>query len=55
MISGATPATESQMAWLKHIIPLPLLELSHFIGSIAGVALVLLVHGLQRRDVDRVR
>jgi phosphatidylglycerol lysyltransferase len=49
MISGATPAIESRVAWLKHIIPLPLLELSHFIGSIAGVALVLLAHGLQRR------
>ncbi len=49
MISGATPAIESRLAWLKHIIPLPLLELSHFIGSIAGAALVLLAHGLQRR------
>jgi phosphatidylglycerol lysyltransferase len=37
------------VAWSKHIIPLPLLELSHFIGSIAVVALVLLAHGLQRR------
>jgi phosphatidylglycerol lysyltransferase len=49
MISGATPAIESRLAWLKLLIPLPLLELSHFIGSIAGVALVLLAHGLQRR------
>jgi hypothetical protein len=49
MISRATPAIKSQVAWLEHIIPLPLLELSHFIGSIAGVALVLLAHGLQRR------
>jgi len=49
MISGATPAIESRVAWLKHIIPLPLLELSHFIGSLAGVALLLLAHGLQRR------
>ena len=49
MISGATPALENRVAWLKHIIPLPLLELSHFIGSLAGVALLMLAHGLQRR------
>jgi phosphatidylglycerol lysyltransferase len=34
---------------LKKLVPLPLLELSHFIGSIAGMGLLLLGRGLQRR------
>jgi phosphatidylglycerol lysyltransferase len=49
MFSGATPAIESRVEFLTYIIPLPFLELSHFIGSIAGMGLILLGRGLQRR------
>jgi phosphatidylglycerol lysyltransferase len=47
--SGATPAVHSRLAWLKEILPLPILEISHFLGSLAGVGLVLLARGLQQR------
>lgn len=49
LFSGATPALEARLGWLSRLLPLPLLELSHFLGSIAGVALLVLARGLQRR------
>jgi phosphatidylglycerol lysyltransferase len=49
LFSGATPAADARLHVLRHIVPLSLLELSHLIGSAAGVALLLLARGLQRR------
>jgi phosphatidylglycerol lysyltransferase len=49
LFSGATPAVQSRLAWLKEILPLPILEISHFLGSLAGIGLVLLARGLQQR------
>jgi len=49
LFSGATPATSQRLMWLKHILPLPFIEVSHFIGSLAGMGLLLLARGLQRR------
>jgi phosphatidylglycerol lysyltransferase len=49
LFSGATPAIDQRLAWLRQVIPLPLLEASHFMGSMAGMALILLARGLQRR------
>jgi phosphatidylglycerol lysyltransferase len=49
LFSGATPAHGTRLVLLNYLIPLPLLELSHFIGSLAGMALLLLARGLQRR------
>ncbi|MBI4774429.1 MAG: bifunctional lysylphosphatidylglycerol flippase/synthetase MprF [Deltaproteobacteria bacterium] len=49
LFSGATPAVGSRLAWLKHVIPLPVLEISHFLGSLVGGGLLLLARGLQRR------
>ena len=49
LISGATPAINTRLAWLKAHIPLAFLEISHFLGSIAGVGLLILARGLQRR------
>ncbi len=49
VMSGATPATHSRMAVLRRLLPLPVIELSHFLGSIVGVLLLLLARGLQRR------
>ncbi len=49
LFSGATPAVGSRMAWLKDIIPLPVLEVSHFLGSVTGVGLLLLARSLQQR------
>ena len=49
LFSGATPAADARLHVLRHIVPLSLLELSHLVGSAAGVALLLLARGLQRR------
>ena len=49
LFSGATPAVDRRLLWLKYYMPLPLLETSHFIGSTIGMALLLLSRGLQRR------
>jgi phosphatidylglycerol lysyltransferase len=49
LASGATPAAHGRLSWLKGFIPLPVLEVSHLLGSLVGVALLLLARGLQRR------
>ncbi len=49
LFSGATPAVGPRLAWLKEIVPLPVLELSHFLGSVTGIGLLLLARGLQQR------
>lgn len=49
LFSGATPTVHSRLNWLRDFVPLPLLELSHFLGSLAGVGLLILARGLQRR------
>jgi phosphatidylglycerol lysyltransferase len=49
LISGATPAARGRMHWLADLLPLPVIEASHFLASIAGIGLVLLARGLQRR------
>ncbi|WP_224369126.1 bifunctional lysylphosphatidylglycerol flippase/synthetase MprF [Hyalangium versicolor] len=49
LFSGATPAVPSRLEWLDRFVPLPLLELSHLLGSLTGVALLLLALGLKRR------
>jgi phosphatidylglycerol lysyltransferase len=49
LLSGATPAVDARLHVLRELVPLPLLELSHLAGSVAGLALLLLARGLQRR------
>ncbi len=49
LVSGATPSIPHRLAWLKAFRPLPVTELSHFLGSVAGVGLLLLARGLQQR------
>ena len=49
LLSGATPAVDARLTWLKNFLPLPVLELSHFFASLAGVGLLILARGLQRR------
>ena len=40
LISGATPTVPERLAWLAPVAPLALIELSHFLGSLAGLALL---------------
>ncbi len=49
LLSGATPAENSRLKWLRELIPLPVIEVSHFLGSVVGVVLLLLAIGLRRR------
>lgn len=49
LFSAATPAVEARLAWLEELIPLSVLEISHFISSLMGMGLLLLARGLQRR------
>jgi len=49
LVSGATPAVSFRLAWLNAFLPLPIIEASHFLGSLAGIGLLLLARGLQRR------
>jgi phosphatidylglycerol lysyltransferase len=49
LFSGATPAVHSRLAWLHAFLPLPVIEVSHFLGSLVGLGLLLLARGLQQR------
>jgi phosphatidylglycerol lysyltransferase len=49
LFSGATPALGSRLALLRDFVPLPVLELSHLLGSVVGVGLLIIAHGLYRR------
>ena len=49
LFSGATPAAAGRLAFLDRFLPLGIVETSHFVGSLVGVALLILSHGLARR------
>jgi phosphatidylglycerol lysyltransferase len=49
LFSGALPGVGGRLTWLKDFFPFPVIEISHFLGSLAGVGLLLLGRGLQRR------
>lgn len=49
LVSGALPATKGRMEFLKDMLPLEAVELSHFLASVAGALLLLLARSLQRR------
>lgn len=49
LVSGATPALDARIREIRHIVPLPLLEVSHLAGSVVGLGLLVLARGLFRR------
>lgn len=49
LLSGSTPTLMERRQMLRLIVPLPLIELSHFLASLFGALLLLLARGLQRR------
>ena len=49
LFSGATPALKDRLQWVEFLIPLPIMEFSHLIGSIVGVVLLLLSQAVRRR------
>jgi phosphatidylglycerol lysyltransferase len=49
LASGATPAAPGRLSLVNRVLPLGVIELSHFAGSVLGAALLLLSQGLARR------
>jgi phosphatidylglycerol lysyltransferase len=49
LFSGALPPVRGRAEVLRDLLPLPALELSHFLGSLTGAVLLILARGLQRR------
>ena len=49
LLSSATPAAPGRLALLEPVLPLALIEASHFLGSVVGAALLILSQGLARR------
>ena len=49
LVSGTLPAAEGRMQYIRQFMPLPLIEMSHFAGSLIGAMLLILARGLQKR------
>lgn len=49
LFSGVIPATGEAEQFLELHVPLPLVEISHFMGSVIGLALLIVAHGMLRR------
>jgi len=49
LFSGSLPAAHGRMRILRDFLPLPAIEMSHFFGSLAGAAMLMLARAVQRR------
>jgi len=49
LFSGATPGQPERLQSLHYILPLPLIEFSHLVGSMAGVVLLFLSRAVSHR------
>ena len=49
IVSGALPTSGGRVRWLAAAVPLSLVEASHFLASVIGVALLVLARGLHQR------
>lgn len=49
LLSGATPELSDRLHMMRKIVPLPLVEASHLLGSLSGLGLLILSRGLFRR------
>ena len=55
LVSGESPAIASRLRIIARLIPLPVLELSHLLGSVFGFALLIVARGLHRRLTSAYR
>ena len=55
LLFGALPGDPSRLAWLGRLVPLAVIEGSHFVGSMIGTGLLLLAWGLERRIIGAWR
>jgi phosphatidylglycerol lysyltransferase len=49
LFSNAMPASAARLRLVETVLPLAVIESSHLIGSVAGIALLLVAYGLQQR------
>lgn len=49
LFSGSMPSEVPRMQWLQVFLPLPVIEMSHFLASLIGAGLMVLARSLQRR------
>ena len=49
LFSGSIPGLPDRLRHLGRLVPLPLIEVSHLLGSVVGVCLLFVARGLQRR------
>ena len=49
LFTGATPSLHGRLEWLDNLLPLSVIEFSHFMGSLVGVLLLFLARGLFRK------
>ena len=49
LFSGATPAQAERLRFLSHYLPLPVIELTHFLNSLIGLGLLLVSQAVVRR------
>ncbi|MBI3567652.1 MAG: bifunctional lysylphosphatidylglycerol flippase/synthetase MprF [Gemmatimonadetes bacterium] len=49
LFSGATPEMRSRLRFIGDLMPLAVIESSHFVASLTGAALLVLAYGLGRR------
>jgi len=49
LFSGATPSLAGRLAWLNLLLPLPVIEASHFLAAATGVLMLFVARGLWRR------
>lgn len=49
LVTGAIPADDQRLAWLARVLPLPVIEASHFLASVVGAVLIVFAWGVERR------
>src|SRR6185295_13770062 len=49
LLSGTVPGEAERLEWLGGIVPIPLIEASHVVGSLAGLMLLVLARGVRLR------
>jgi len=55
LLSGATPAEQGRLLWIGELLPLGVIEASHFLASVAGAGLLVVSQGLARPTTSRRR
>jgi phosphatidylglycerol lysyltransferase len=49
LLSGSLPSVQGRLHWLAQLVPLHVIEGSHFLSSIVGIVILLTARGLQQR------